>query len=49
MTGKLKEEMSKSFDMKNLGPTCQISHMQVRNDRNGKKLKLSQDKYVEYF
>ncbi|KAM1278521.1 hypothetical protein TB2_030330 [Malus domestica] len=44
---KLKEELSKSFDMKDLGPAKQILGMEIIHDRKSKKLWLSQEKYVE--
>ena len=36
--GKLKESLSKSFAMKNLGPAKQILGMSIRRDRKAKKL-----------
>uniref|UniRef100_A0A2N9IAG3 CCHC-type domain-containing protein n=1 Tax=Fagus sylvatica TaxID=28930 RepID=A0A2N9IAG3_FAGSY len=47
MVGSLKNELFKSFDMKNLGPAIQILGMQILRDRKAKKLWLSQEKYVE--
>jgi hypothetical protein len=47
MIGSLKNELFKSFDMKDLGPTRQILGMQILRDRKTKKLWLSQEKYVE--
>ena len=47
MIDKLKRDMSKTFDMKDLGPTRQILGMQICHDRNAKKMWLSQEKYVE--
>ncbi|KAM2456035.1 hypothetical protein PS1_015961 [Malus domestica] len=47
MIKKLKEELSKSFDMKDLGPAKQILGMEIIRDRKSKKLWLSQEKYVE--
>jgi hypothetical protein len=47
MIRKLKEELSKSFDMKDLGPAKQILGMQIVRDRKTKKLWLSQERYVE--
>ncbi|WCJ24324.1 Retrovirus-related Pol polyprotein from transposon TNT 1-94 [Euphorbia peplus] len=44
---KLKEQLSESFDMKDLGPAQQILGMIIVRDRNTKKLWLSQEKYVE--
>ena len=43
----LKKELSKSFDMKDLGPAQQILGMQIIRDRKKKRLWLSQEKYVE--
>ena len=45
--GNLKEDLFKSFDMKDLGPTRQILGMQILRDRKAKKLWLSQEKYIE--
>ncbi|TQD95783.1 hypothetical protein C1H46_018622 [Malus baccata] len=47
MIKKLKEKLSKSFDIKNLGPAKQILGMEIIRDRKSKKLWLSQEKYVE--
>ena len=47
MIDRLKRDMSKTFDMKDLGPARQILGMQIHRDRNAKKLWLSQEKYVE--
>uniref|UniRef100_A0A2N9HLW0 Integrase catalytic domain-containing protein n=1 Tax=Fagus sylvatica TaxID=28930 RepID=A0A2N9HLW0_FAGSY len=47
MVGSLKNELFKSFDMKDLGPARQILGMQILRDRKAKKLWLSQEKYVE--
>uniref|UniRef100_A0A3Q7GJI6 Reverse transcriptase Ty1/copia-type domain-containing protein n=1 Tax=Solanum lycopersicum TaxID=4081 RepID=A0A3Q7GJI6_SOLLC len=44
---KLKQEMSKSFAMKDLGPARQILGMQIVRERKAKKLVLSQEKYIE--
>ncbi|GKV15798.1 hypothetical protein SLEP1_g26549 [Rubroshorea leprosula] len=44
---KLKEELSKSFDMKDLGPAKQILGIAITRDRKAGKLWLSQEKYVE--
>jgi hypothetical protein len=41
MVGSLKNELFKSFDMKDLGPTRQILGMQILRDRKAKKLWLS--------
>lgn len=43
----LKKELSKSFDMKDLGPAQQILGMQIVRDRNNRRLWLSQEKYIE--
>ena len=45
--GNLKNDLFKSFDMKNLGPARQILGMQIPRDRKAKKLWLSQEKYIE--
>ncbi|GKV32936.1 hypothetical protein SLEP1_g41499 [Rubroshorea leprosula] len=45
---RLKDELSKSFDMKDLGPTKQILGMVITRDRKAGKLWLSQEKYVEW-
>ena len=44
---KLKQELSKSFAMKDLGPARQILGMQIVRDRKAKKLVLSQEKYIQ--
>ena len=44
---KLKQELSKSFSMKDLGPAKQILGMQIVHDRKAKKLWLSQEKYIQ--
>uniref|UniRef100_A0A3Q7HRN6 Reverse transcriptase Ty1/copia-type domain-containing protein n=1 Tax=Solanum lycopersicum TaxID=4081 RepID=A0A3Q7HRN6_SOLLC len=44
---KLKQELSKSFAMKDLGPARQILGMQIVRDRKTKKLVLSQEKYIQ--
>ncbi|XP_060672707.1 wall-associated receptor kinase-like 10 [Ziziphus jujuba] len=44
---KLKKALSKSFDMKDLGPAQQILGMQIIRDRKNRRLWLSQEKYVE--
>ena len=46
--GKLKKEMSKTFDMKDLGPTQQILGIQICRDSNAKKLWLSREEYAEW-
>ena len=43
----LKKELSKSFDMKDLGPAQQILGMRIIRDRKKRRLWLSQEKYVE--
>lgn len=47
MIGDLKKELSKSFDMKNLGPAKQILGMKILRDRKARKLWLSQQQYVD--
>ena len=44
---KLKQELSKSFSMKDLGPAKQIFGMNIIRDRENRKLWLSQEKYIE--
>ena len=44
---KLKQDLSKSFAMKDLGPAKQILGMSIVRDRKVKKLWLSQEKYIE--
>ena len=44
---KLKGELSKSFAMKDLGPTKQILGMKIIRDRKKNKLWLSQERYIE--
>ncbi|GKV45166.1 hypothetical protein SLEP1_g52276 [Rubroshorea leprosula] len=44
---KLKQELNKSFAMKDLGPVKQILGMMINCDRVSRKLWLSQDKYIE--
>ena len=44
---KLKEELAKSFDMKDLSPAKQISGMVITCDRKYRRLWLSQESYVE--
>jgi len=43
----LKEQLSKFFAMKDLGPAKQILGMRIMRDREAKKLWLSQEKYIE--
>lgn len=47
MICRLKEDLSKSFDMKDLGPAKQILGMEIARDRKAGKLWLSQEKYIE--
>lgn len=47
MIQSLKENLSKSFDMKNLGTAKQILGMEIARDRKAGKLWLSQEKYIE--
>ncbi|GMI87287.1 cysteine-rich RLK (RECEPTOR-like protein kinase) 8 [Hibiscus trionum] len=42
---KLKQELSKSFAMKDLGPTKQILGIRLTRDRKAKKLWLSQERF----
>ena len=44
---KVKEMLSKEFDMKDLGPAKRILGMNIERDRVGGVLKLSQSKYVK--
>ena len=44
--GNLKEDLFKSFDMKDLGLARQILGMQILRDRKAMKLWLSQEKYI---
>ncbi|PHT85374.1 hypothetical protein T459_07480 [Capsicum annuum] len=44
---KLKQELSKSFSMKDLGLAKQILGMQIFCDKKAKKLWLSQEKYIQ--
>ncbi|PKI36676.1 hypothetical protein CRG98_042935 [Punica granatum] len=48
MICRLKEELSKSFNIKDLGPVRQISGIEIFCDRKAGKLWLSQEKYVEW-
>ena len=45
--GKLKESLSKSFAMKDLGPAKQILGMSIRRDWQARRLWGSQEKYIE--
>lgn len=44
---RLKDELGKFFEMKDLGPAKQILGMQISRDRKAMKLWLSQEKYIE--
>ena len=44
---KLKNELSKSFEMKDLGSTSQILSIKISQDRTYRKLWLSQESYIE--
>ena len=44
---KLKAQMARMFDMKDLGTTKQILGMEIFRDKRNGKLWLSQEKYVE--
>ncbi|CAL9003905.1 unnamed protein product [Prunus brigantina] len=44
---KLKKELSKSFAMKDLGPAKRILSMNISRDRKNRKLRLSQESYIE--
>ena len=43
----LKNQLSKFFSMKDLGPAKQIHGMSIIRDRSTKKLGLSQERYIE--
>jgi Reverse transcriptase (RNA-dependent DNA polymerase) len=47
MIDMLKKEMSKLFDMKDMGQARQILGMQIIHDRKTRRLWLSQEKYIE--
>ncbi|KAI3740618.1 hypothetical protein L2E82_31087 [Cichorium intybus] len=47
MINNLKKDLSKFFDMKDLGPAQQILGMKIIRDRESRKLFLSQEEYVE--
>ena len=47
MIAKLKKDLSKSFDMKDLGPAQQILGMKIVRERTKRKLWLSQEKYIK--
>jgi hypothetical protein len=44
---RLKQELGKSFAMKDLGPAKQILGMEITRDRSSRKLWLSQERYIE--
>ena len=44
---KLKCDMSKAFDMKDLGPAQQILGMSIIRDRKEKKIWMSPERYVD--
>ena len=44
---KLKRELSKTFDMKDLGSAKRILGMEILGDRNASKSQLSQERYIE--
>ena len=43
----MKEELAKSFDMKDLSPANQILGMEITRDRKNRRLWLSKERYVE--
>ena len=45
----LEKELSKSFEMKDLGPTSQILGIKISRDMTNGKLWLSQESYIEMF
>ncbi|TXG70578.1 hypothetical protein EZV62_005513 [Acer yangbiense] len=45
--GRLKNQLSKAFAMKDLGPAKQILGIRIHRERDAKKLYLSQEKYIE--
>ena len=47
MIQKLKMELSKTFEMKNLGNAKRILGMEILRDRKADKLWLSQERYIE--
>uniref|UniRef100_A0A3Q7IHI9 Reverse transcriptase Ty1/copia-type domain-containing protein n=1 Tax=Solanum lycopersicum TaxID=4081 RepID=A0A3Q7IHI9_SOLLC len=47
LIAKLKKDLSKSFDMKDLGPAQQILGMKIVRERTKRKLWLSQEKYIK--
>ena len=42
---KLKKQLSRSFSMKDLGPTKKIHGIRIERDRASKKLYMSQEQY----
>ena len=44
---KLKHQLSKEFDMKDLGPTKKILGMQITRDKKKGTLQLAQSKYIK--
>ena len=44
---KLKKQLSKSFSMKDLGPTKKILGIRIKKDRASKKLHMSQEQNIE--
>ena len=44
---KLKKQLSRSFSMKDLGPTKKILDIRIERDRASKKLYMSQKQYIE--
>jgi hypothetical protein len=46
-SSRLKAQLARTFDMKDLGATKQILGMEIHRDRKNGKLWLSQEKYVE--
>ena len=44
---RLKNQLSKAFAMKDLGPAKQILGIRIHRERDAKKLYLSQEKYIE--
>ncbi|GKF66480.1 putative RNA-directed DNA polymerase [Tanacetum coccineum] len=47
MIYQLKQDLSKSFAMKDLGPAKQIFGIRIFYDRGAKKLHISQEQYIE--
>ena len=44
---KLKEKLSKEFEMKDLGAAKKIFGIEIQRNRRARKLYLSQSKYIE--